>query len=266
MCWFLMAVHITRLWCEELETRAVKMHLWFFGCHQRRGLKTRLWWWSVYQNVLPSPFRLPYTWVPPVIPHPPPRPPVMRSGGREANRRPLGFRSSGTHRTLDPHTPPSDLRLLLSLSSRRRPTLMLLHVACSSASVPDWLGFGFLAAEAETTPPPPQGLAPEGPSSRGSPHPPPLRGKRRAPCSWRPLLSSIWSVSPDFPGCLEQSAGLGMSCFGGVRIYAADFGGVERFEVEMFRGFPPVQYGPSCTNACRPLSRCVVSPICSHSV
>jgi len=39
-----------------------------------------------------------------------------------------------------------------------------------------------------------------------------------------------------------------------VRIYAADFGGVECFEVEMFRGFPPVQYGPSCTNACRPLS------------
>ncbi|KAG2650247.1 hypothetical protein PVAP13_1NG225176 [Panicum virgatum] len=94
--------------------------------------------------------------------------------------RPLGFRSPGTRRTLDPHAPPSDLRLLPSRSSRRRPTLMLLHVACSSASVPDWLGFGFLVAEAETPPPPPppQGLAPEGPSSRGSPHPPPLWGKR----------------------------------------------------------------------------------------
>jgi len=171
----------------------------------------------------------------------------MRSGGREANRRPLGFRSPGTRRILDPHAPPSDLRLLPSRSSRRRPTLMLLHVACSSASVPDWLGFGFLAAKAET------------PLRRGSRRRAQAHGallillrsgvRDSRPCSWRPLLSSIWSVSPDFPGCLEQSAGLGMSCFGGVRIYAADFGGVERFEVEMFRGFPPVQYGPSCTNA-----------------
>ena len=52
--------------------------------------------------------------------------------------------------------------------------------------------------------PSPQGLAPEGPSSRGSPHPPQLRVRGSPPCSWRPLLSSIRSVSPDLLGGLEQ--------------------------------------------------------------
>jgi hypothetical protein len=70
----------------------------------------------------------------------------------------------------------------------------------------------------DTPPPPPQGLAPEGPSSRGSPHPPPLRGKRLPSLllETTPLRNLV--RFPDFPGCLEQSAGLGMSCFGGVHI------------------------------------------------
>ncbi|KAG2589334.1 hypothetical protein PVAP13_5NG392443 [Panicum virgatum] len=94
-----------------------------------------------------------------------------------------GFRSPGTRCTLNPHAPPSDLRLPSSRFGRRRLTLLLLHVSCSSASAPDWLGFGFLAAKAETPLPPPlRRGSHRRAQARGrallSPHPPPLRGKR----------------------------------------------------------------------------------------
>jgi len=123
----------------------------------------------------------------------PPRRPCLSP---EANRRRLGFRSPGTRRPLEPprHRIPAT-------ALRPQPPAVPLRSPPPDPAAPPrclqlrvgagWLGFGFPAAEAEPPPSPTQGLAPEGPSSRSSPHPPPLL-VRGPPCSRRPrLLDSV---------------------------------------------------------------------------